>query len=232
MLQIQLLVLCWWVLFFGSSSLLPPIIIIIHFKTTIFTYFLIICKYVNTLSNILFHGTTLLVLHHHQSPVGIKVHPDVCDQQLRILVLLIADRAEERLVLLVVVEFVKMLHQHLLGDLQVAQWTRRQFLVLLRRLLWFVLLVVAQHVLVEVRLLAIRSLADVAPKRFLGTMYLHVHGQAGGLREGLVTFGALVGLLSCMDARVRAQAAWLGKGLAANGTLKRFIARVLLQVLH
>lgn len=134
---------------------------------------------------------------------------DVVDEQLRVLIPNVADGAEEHFVLLVVVELVEMLHQLFsrVKDHCVAKWTRSEL----------VLLVVA-HVLVEVRLLAVRSLADVAPELLLRTVDLHVNRQTRSLRELLVAVRvrAAVGPLPRMCPRVGTQTSRLSKGFSAN----------------
>lgn len=92
-------------------------------------------------------------------------------------------------------EFVKVLYHHLFGiDYHdIAQRT-------LRDLVLFLILLMVTHVLVEIRLLAVGSLADVAIERFLRRpVDLNVHGETRRLGEGFIAIRTLVRFLSRMN---------------------------------
>lgn len=130
-------------------------------------------------------------------------------ENLRILKPNIANGAQEDLILLVVVIFVEVFHQLLarIKDHRIAQGTGCKL----------VLLVVA-HVLVEVRLLAVGSLADVTPERLLWAVDFLVNGQTTGLRERFVAIGVLTTMwpFSRVCSRVGTQTAWLCERLSAD----------------
>lgn len=89
-----------------------------------------------------------------------------------------------------------------------------------------------QHMLVQMRLMRVRFLANYTGIHSVGGVYLRVCRQTRCLCELLITLIAAERLLARMDSHVRIQAARLRERFLTNAAGERFLARVIFHVLH
>lgn len=91
---------------------------------------------------------------------------------------------------------------------------------------------VEEHVLIEIRLLAVRLVTIGASKLLLTCVHLQMHGQTGCLCKCFIAIFTFKWFFTRVNSHVSVKTPRLSERFLANATLKRFIARVMFHVLH